>query len=805
LQGPTGATGAAGQAVTIKGEYANLTALQAAVPVGQPGDAYLLANGNLCVWNPQTSSWQNVGNLEGPTGAAGPTGSTGPTGVAGPTGPQGTQGVSGIAGATGATGAVGPTGARGDTGPQGAQGFSGLIGPTGSTGATGPSVTGPQGPGYSGVTSSSAVTIGGGNKVFTLNTTNHAFVTGQRARIIATATTNTWMEGYLSVAGTNLTIAVNALDGAIGTPYSSWVLSLTGEFGDTGPTGPTGPTGATGATGAASTVVGPTGPTGISGGITFVITANGTTNYVINGLSNPTLTVIRGIRYRFDVTAAGQPFFIQTTAGAYSPGNLYTNGVTGNGTASGSIVWDIPFDGPSTLYYASQNSANLIGTINVTTAGPVGATGPTGATGAASTVAGPTGAVGATGPTGAAGAVGATGPTGSAGTAGLPGAIGPTGAQGPQGIQGVAGAAGATGAAGPTGARGATGNTGPQGTGVVIVGYYDSYAELISAHPFGAAGDGYLVNGYLYIWAGYAWINAGYIQGPTGPTGIQGAVGPTGSQGIQGPTGAQGSQGLQGLVGATGSVGPTGPQGALGPTGATGATGPTSTVPGPTGPTGQTGAGLSLKGSYNSYAELLAARPSGNATGDGYLVLGQLYVWQGTAWVNAGNIVGPTGATGSIGLTGATGATGAQGIQGVTGPTGNTGPQPFTVIGTWQSGIAYGVGQAVFYDTPTLKGTYVRINSQSTAGINPLGDVGNWIPLVAAAIGPTGPTGAQGLTGLQGPTGVTGPQGVTGPTGNQGLLGPTGPTGITLLNVDAGSPTSNYGGTDTIDSGGVNG
>ena len=60
--------------------------------------------------------------------------------------------------------------------------------------------------------------------------------------------------------------------------------------------------------------------------------------------------------------------------------------------------------------------------------------------------------------------------------------------------------------------------------------------------------------------------------------------------------------------------------------------------------------------------------------------------------------------------------------------------------------------------------------------------------------------------GPQGPTGpvstVPGPTGDTGPTGS---TGPTGPTGPIFQNVDAGTPTTVYGGSPTIDAGNVNG
>jgi len=88
-QGPAGATGIPGQGLSIKGSYANLTALNAAVPTGTLGDGYLIGV-NLYIWD--GNSWENAGPIVGPTGPTGPSG--GPTGPTGPAGPQGAPGSS---------------------------------------------------------------------------------------------------------------------------------------------------------------------------------------------------------------------------------------------------------------------------------------------------------------------------------------------------------------------------------------------------------------------------------------------------------------------------------------------------------------------------------------------------------------------------------------------------------------------------------------------------------------------------------------------------------------------------------------
>lgn len=141
---------------------------------------------------------------------------------------------------------------------------------------------------------------------------------------------------------------------------------------------------------------------------------------------------------------------------------------------------------------------------------------------------------------------------------------------------------GPTGPTGPVGAVGVAGPTGPEGSGVSILGTYTTVGFLEADNPLGNIGDGYLVEGDLYIWSdlNQEWASAGPIQGPVGPTGPQGEIGPTGAS-ITGPTGATGATGPEG--------GPTGPTGVEGPTGPTGPTGADSTVTGPTGSVGPTG------------------------------------------------------------------------------------------------------------------------------------------------------------------------------------------------------------------------
>lgn len=158
---------------------------------------------------------------------------------------------------------------------------------------------------------------------------------------------------------------------------------------------------------------------------------------------------------------------------------------------------------------------------------------------------------GETGDTGPAGPKGDTGDKGDTGESGSKGDTGETGATGEKGEQGPKGDTGDTGATGDTGPAGAKGDTGATGIGTTIKGSYNTYQELIAAHPTGNDGDSYLVNGSLYVWLNNAWENVGNIKGEKGDTGD------TGSQGVKGDTGDSGAKGDTGATGPKGDTGAT--------------------------------------------------------------------------------------------------------------------------------------------------------------------------------------------------------------------------------------------------------
>lgn len=169
------------------------------------------------------------------------------------------------------------------------------------------------------------------------------------------------------------------------------------------------PAGATGATGpAGATGVGATGATGLIGGPTYEVSNSGASSYLINGVSNPTLNLLRGFTYYFNVSATGHPFWIKTSQ-VTGTNDTYGNGVTNNGTDSGTVTFTVPFDAPGTLYYICQFHGSMSGILSINDLGPIGATGPAGSPGTPGTP----GTPGDTGATGTAGATGLTGATGT--------------------------------------------------------------------------------------------------------------------------------------------------------------------------------------------------------------------------------------------------------------------------------------------------------------------------------------------------------------------------------------------------------
>jgi hypothetical protein len=101
--------------------------------------------------------------------------------------------------------------------------------------------------------------------------------------------------------------------------------------------------------------------------IDYYITNSGSGSYTVNGVANGPVEFIKGKKYRVHVAATGHPFWIQTVSGAYSSGNVYSTGITGNGTQSGHIIVELPQDAPDNLYYACEFHSSMAGAVLVRT------------------------------------------------------------------------------------------------------------------------------------------------------------------------------------------------------------------------------------------------------------------------------------------------------------------------------------------------------------------------------------------------------------------------------------------------------
>lgn len=134
-----------------------------------------------------------------------------------------------------------------------------------------------------------------------------------------------------------------------------------------GPAGPAGPTG-------------PSGPTGLLGGITYNVTNNGTNqSFIFNsGVDgDPTINLVRGWTYYFEIDDLGNAFWIKTAPSA-GIGDQYNFGVDNNGTGTGLITFSVPLDAPNNLYYTSQFYPAMQGLFNILNNGDTGPTGPSG-------------------------------------------------------------------------------------------------------------------------------------------------------------------------------------------------------------------------------------------------------------------------------------------------------------------------------------------------------------------------------------------------------------------------------------------
>jgi hypothetical protein len=89
-----------------------------------------------------------------------------------------------------------------------------------------------------------------------------------------------------------------------------------------------------------------------------VVGTSSLTAYTVDGQPNLALSLQRGITYVFQVNEATfpfHPFYIKTNFTALGATDQYTNGVTGNGTTGGNLIFSVPTNAPNVLYYHCGN------------------------------------------------------------------------------------------------------------------------------------------------------------------------------------------------------------------------------------------------------------------------------------------------------------------------------------------------------------------------------------------------------------------------------------------------------------------
>lgn len=263
-------------------------------------------------------------------------------------------------------------------------------------------------------------------------------------------------------------------------------------------------------------------------------------------------------------------------------------------------------------------------------------------------------------------------------------------------------------------------------------------------------------------------VNSGEFVGPQGPKGEKGDKGDPGEKGVDGavtfesltPEQKESLRGVSitavsidtdGNLTITFSDGDSknvgniiGPQGVPGPKGDRGAVGPV----GPQGPRGEKGeqgndgTSLNVLGTKESEADL----PLSAEKNDAYLINGEMWVFDGANWNNAGKIQGPQGPQGPVGPQGPKGDPGPQGTkgdpgekgeQGVQGLKGDTGPQ----------GEQGPVGPKGEQGDTGARGITFTPAVDSKGNISWSNDGGLENPQTVNITGPEGDTGAKGERG----------------------------------------------------------
>ena len=296
--------------------------------------------------------------------------------------------------------------------------------------------------------------------------------------------------------------------------------------------------------------------------------------------------------------------------------------------------------------------------------------------------------------------------------------VGPQGPKGEKGERGEKGAEGPTGPQGPKGEKGDKGDPGEKGVDGTVAFESLTPEQKESLRGISITAVSIDTNGNLTItFSDGDSENVGNIIGPQGPQGPKGDKGDVGPVGPQGPRGEKGEQ-------------------------------------------GNDGTSLNILGTKESEADL----PLSAEKNDAYLINGEMWVFDGTNWNNAGKIQGPQGPQGPVGPQGPKGDPGPQGIKGDPGEKGEQGAQGLKGD-TGPQGEQGPVGPKGEQGDTGARGITFTPVVDSKGNISWSNDGGLENPQTVNITGPQGDTGAKGDTG---PRGDTGAKGDTGPQGEKG-------------------------------------
>ena len=99
-------------------------------------------------------------------------------------------------------------------------------------------------------------------------------------------------------------------------------------------------------------------------GTILEVTADHVSAYVIDGADDPQLTLCRGMTYTFRVDAPFHPFLVKTEP-TLGTSEVFSDGVTNNGTESGDVVFVVPATAPALLHYICEFHDGMQGELRI--------------------------------------------------------------------------------------------------------------------------------------------------------------------------------------------------------------------------------------------------------------------------------------------------------------------------------------------------------------------------------------------------------------------------------------------------------